>query len=124
LKNSLLNYGLIDVAVAFSQVQGAMRCFVDDFSRLADWRAAVHRGGVSARHSANSRQWKKARKKSNAQHPDGHLAFEGVGILGRAYSCLAHGRDGERLKLKPLPVQPHRGAGCRGSMSGCRRLDV
>ena len=35
--------GLIMVAGAFTQVQGAMRWFVDNFSRLADWRAAVHR---------------------------------------------------------------------------------
>ena len=37
--------GLVMVAGAFSQVQGAMRWFVDNFSRLADWRAAVHRVG-------------------------------------------------------------------------------
>ena len=35
--------GLIMVAGAFAQVQGAMRWFVDNFSRLADWRAALHR---------------------------------------------------------------------------------
>ena len=35
--------GLIMVAGAFAQVQGAMRWFVDNFSRLADWRAAIHR---------------------------------------------------------------------------------
>jgi putative ATP-binding cassette transporter len=40
---SLTLGGLIMVAGAFTQVQGVMRWFVDNFSRLADWRAAVHR---------------------------------------------------------------------------------
>ncbi|WP_212496903.1 ABC transporter ATP-binding protein/permease, partial [Bradyrhizobium liaoningense] len=40
---SLTLGGLIMVAGAFTQVQLALRWFVDNFSRLADWRAAVHR---------------------------------------------------------------------------------
>src|ERR1019366_4138559 len=52
---SLTLGGLIMVAGAFTQVQGAMRWFVDNFLRLADLGGALH--------------------------PDGHLAFEGVRIL-------------------------------------------
>src|SRR5664279_4684752 len=40
---SLTLGGLIMVAGAFTQVQGAMRWFVDNFSSLADWRAAIYR---------------------------------------------------------------------------------
>ena len=79
---SLTLGGLIMVAGAFSQVQWAMRWFVDNFSRLADWRAAVHR--VARFRDAlddlpaieeGSEEIKRA------LHPDGHLAFEGVRIL-------------------------------------------
>jgi putative ATP-binding cassette transporter len=85
---SLTLGGLIMVAGAFSQVQWAMRWFVDNFSRIADWRAAIHR-------VAHFRQAldtlpavrKGADKIKRAPHPDGHLTFDGVHILlpdGRA----------------------------------------
>jgi vitamin B12/bleomycin/antimicrobial peptide transport system ATP-binding/permease protein len=39
-----LTFGfLMQVTDAFSQVQGSLRWFVDQFPRLADWRAALHR---------------------------------------------------------------------------------
>lgn len=74
--------GLIMVAGAFAQVQGAMRWFVDNFSRLADWRSAIHRvarfrealDGLPAV-EAGSPEIKRA------LHPEGHLAFDGVRIL-------------------------------------------
>ena len=74
--------GLIMVAGAFSQVQGAMRWFVDNFSRLADWRAAVHRvarfrealDGLPAVEEG-------AEEIKRGLHPDGLLTLEGVRIL-------------------------------------------
>jgi putative ATP-binding cassette transporter len=70
------------VAGAFSQVQGAMRWFVDNFSRLADWRAAVHRV-ARFREALDDLPAidEGAEEIKRALHPDGHLAFEGVRIL-------------------------------------------
>jgi putative ATP-binding cassette transporter len=74
--------GLIMVAGAFAQVQGAMRWFVDNFSRLADWRAAVHR--VARFREALDHLPaidNDLGEIKHALHPQGHLAFEGVRIL-------------------------------------------
>jgi putative ATP-binding cassette transporter len=74
--------GLIMVAGAFSQVQGAMRWFVENFSRLADWRAAVHRVAHFRESLDNLPAIEEgAEEIRHALHPDGHLAFEGVRIL-------------------------------------------
>jgi len=74
--------GLIMVAGAFAQVQGAMRWFVDNFSRLADWRAALHR---VARFREALDDLPAVEEGSpeieRVLHPDGYLAFEGVRIL-------------------------------------------
>jgi vitamin B12/bleomycin/antimicrobial peptide transport system ATP-binding/permease protein len=74
--------GLIMVAGAFTQVQGAMRWFVDNFSRLADWRAAVHRIARFREALDNLPAIEEdAEEIKRALHPDGHLAFEAVRIL-------------------------------------------
>ncbi|HEX7565139.1 MAG TPA: SbmA/BacA-like family transporter, partial [Bradyrhizobium sp.] len=74
--------GLIMVAGAFSQVQAAMRWFVDNFSRLADWRAAIHRVARFREALDNLPAIEAgAEEIKHALHPDGHLAFEGVRIL-------------------------------------------
>jgi putative ATP-binding cassette transporter len=79
---SLTLGGLIMVAGAFTQVQGAMRWFVDNFSRLADWRAAVHRIARFREALDNLPAIEEdAEEIKRALHPDGHLAFEGVRIL-------------------------------------------
>ena len=79
---SLTLGGLIMVAGAFTQVQGAMRWFVDNFSRLADWRAAVHRVARFREALDNLPAIEEgAEEIKRALHPDGHLAFEGVRIL-------------------------------------------
>ena len=79
---SLTLGGLIMVAGAFTQVQGAMRWFVDNFSRLADWRAAVHRVARFREALDNLPAVEEGAEEINrALHPDGHLVFEGVRIL-------------------------------------------
>lgn len=74
--------GLIMVSGAFSQVQWAMRWFVDNFSRLADWRAAIHR---VARFREALDELPAIREGAaeirHALHPDGQLAFDGVRIF-------------------------------------------
>jgi putative ATP-binding cassette transporter len=79
---SLTLGGLIMVAGAFAQVQGAMRWFVDNFSRLADWRAAVHRVARFREALDDLPAVEEGSEEiKRALHPDGHLAFKGVRIL-------------------------------------------
>ena len=74
--------GLIMVAGAFAQVQGAMRWFVDNFSRLADWRAAIHRVARFREALDNLPAVEEGSEEmKRALHPEGYLAFEGVRIL-------------------------------------------
>src|SRR5664279_708780 len=74
--------GLIMVAGAFAQVQGAMRWFVDNFSRLADWRAAIHRVARFREALDDLPAVEEGSEEiKRALHPDGHLAFESVRIL-------------------------------------------
>ena len=74
--------GLIMVSGAFSQVQWAMRWFVDNFSRLADWRAAIHRVARFREALDDLPAIEEgAEEISRAPHPEGRLAFEGVRIL-------------------------------------------
>jgi putative ATP-binding cassette transporter len=74
--------GLVMVAGAFSQVQWAMRWFVDNFSRLADWRAAIHRVARFREALDNLPAVEEGSEEiTRALHPEGNLAFEGVRIL-------------------------------------------
>jgi len=74
--------GLIMVAGAFTQVQLALRWFVDNFSRLADWRAAVHRVARFREALDNLPAVEEGAEEIKRElHPEGHLAFEGVRIL-------------------------------------------
>jgi len=79
---SLTLGGLIMVAGAFGQVQGAMRWFVDNFSRLADWRAAIHRVARFRETLDDLPAVEEGAEEIKRElHPDGHLAFEGVRIF-------------------------------------------
>jgi putative ATP-binding cassette transporter len=79
---SLTLGGLIMVAGAFSQVQWAMRWFVDNFSRLADWRAAIYRVARFREALDDLPAVEEgAEEIKRALHPDGRLTFESVRIL-------------------------------------------
>src|SRR5512140_3560063 len=70
------------VAGGLSQVQWAMRWFVDNFSRLADWRAAIHRVARFREVLDDLPAVEEgAEVIERALHPDGCLAFQGVRIL-------------------------------------------
>ena len=74
--------GLMMVTGAFTQVQGAMRWFVDNFSRLADWRSAIYR---IARFRAALDDLPAIEEGvetiTRSENPDGNLSFEGIRIL-------------------------------------------
>ena len=73
--------GLMMVVGAFTQVQWAMRWFVDNFSSIADWRAALHRVARFREALDNLPAIEEgAEEIVRSPHPDGHLTFEGVAI--------------------------------------------
>jgi putative ATP-binding cassette transporter len=78
-----LTFGsLMMVTGAFGQVQGSLRWFIDHFSRLADWRAAIHR--VSRFRAAIESVPVAEPKSGGIQRtidPSGRLAFNGLKIL-------------------------------------------
>jgi putative ATP-binding cassette transporter len=81
-KGSLTLGNLIMVSGAFSQVQYAMRWFVDNFPRLADWRAAIHRVARFREALDDLPAIEEGTEEIKiALHPDGHLRFEDVRIL-------------------------------------------
>ena len=79
---SLTLGSLMMMTGAFGQVQGSLRWFVDSFSRLADWRAAIRR---VARFRAAMDDLpvvdEGAQKIELKLSPDGNLVFKGVRIL-------------------------------------------
>ncbi|MBM3527433.1 MAG: ABC transporter ATP-binding protein/permease [Alphaproteobacteria bacterium] len=79
---SLTLGGLIMVSGAFSQVQWAMRWFVDNFPRLAEWRAAAHRVARFRESLDHLPAIEEGTPEIEiAEHPDGWLSFEDVTIL-------------------------------------------
>lgn len=74
--------GMIMVTGAFNQVQAAMRWFVDNFSKLADWRSAMHRIARFREALDNLPAIEEATASiSRSEHPEGNLSFEGLRIL-------------------------------------------
>lgn len=79
--------GLMMVVGAFNQVQQALRWFVDNYARIADWRASLHRVVVfdEALKSLDDEGQEESRIELRP-HPEGRLAFRDVSVL------LADGR--------------------------------
>jgi putative ATP-binding cassette transporter len=79
--------GLMMVVGAFNQVQQALRWFVDNYAKIADWRASLHRVVVfdEALKALDDEEQSEARIEIRP-HPEGRLAFRNVSVL------LADGR--------------------------------
>jgi putative ATP-binding cassette transporter len=80
--NGRLSFGeLMMVVGAFAQVQSALRYFVDNFPRLADWRSSVVRVNMF-RHAMRELDLAAEAEHCIAlePHPAGELAFEGLVI--------------------------------------------
>ena len=101
--------GLMMVVGAFSQVQQALRWFIDNFSRIADWRATLQR--ILAFRSALSALEEKvegAERIKVTAHPGGNLAFEHLSVSlpdGRAVLAehTVEVMPGERVLLVGEP---------------------
>jgi putative ATP-binding cassette transporter len=104
--NGNLSFGeLMMVVGAFSQVQMALRYFVDNFPKIADWRSAVLRV-ASFRRAVGDLDHLVAESHTIeiAPHPQGWLSFENVSIAMSDGSVIiedatAEVRPGERVLL-------------------------
>lgn len=73
--------GLMMVVGAFTQVQTALRYFVDQFPRFADWRSAIGRVSLFKEAMEDLEDDIDTQERLElAPHPEGKLAFEGVSI--------------------------------------------
>ena len=104
--------GLMMVVGAFNQVQQALRWFIDNFSRIADWRATLLRI-VSFRSAlcAFEGMGRGTERIEVTTHPSGNLAFEHLSVSlpeGRAAleEHTVEVRPGERVLLVG---EPHAG---------------
>ncbi|MEJ1158959.1 ABC transporter ATP-binding protein/permease [Prosthecomicrobium sp. N25] len=77
-----LSFGsLMMVVGAFTQVQTALRYFVDQFPRIADWRSAVTRVSTFRDALADLEDDINAQERLKVEpHPEGKLTFDGVAI--------------------------------------------
>ncbi|MDJ1158056.1 ABC transporter ATP-binding protein/permease [Chelatococcus sp. SYSU_G07232] len=101
-----LSFGrLMMVVGAFFQVQQALRWFVDNFSRIADWRATLLRVAAFRRALIEvEAPGRKAERIELVAHPDRALAFEDLRIVsGTGSATLNAGRieiaPGERILI-------------------------
>jgi len=91
--------GLMMVVGAFNHVQNALRWFVDNFPRIADWRATLLR--VTAYRDSLQRletMGEGAPRIERSEHRDGSLTMENVQVL------LTNGRatlEDELIEVKP-----------------------
>lgn len=95
--------GMMMVVGAFNQVQAALRYFVDNFPKIADWRSAVLRVATFRQAALDLEEVTAENGKIDIQpHPKGWLSFEGLSIALSDGSILiedatAEIRPGERV---------------------------
>lgn len=97
--------GMMMVVGAFNQVQAALRYFVDNFPKIADWRSAVLRVATFRQAAIDLEEATAENGKIDIQpHPKGWLSFEGLSIALSDGSILiedatAEIRPGERVLI-------------------------
>jgi vitamin B12/bleomycin/antimicrobial peptide transport system ATP-binding/permease protein len=101
-----LSFGeMMMVVGAFNQVQAALRYFVDNYPKIADWRSAVLRlAGFRQAALDLDRIATGSRRIEICNHPDGWLSFEHLSIALNDGSILieeatAEVRTGERVLI-------------------------
>src|SRR5258706_5289240 len=105
LHGSLDLGGLMMVIGAFGQVQQSLRWFVDNFARIADWRAAVNRVSSFRDAIRTLDDYENDNEQIKLEpHGMGHLAFKNVSILladgGEVISeATAYIAPGERVLI-------------------------
>lgn len=97
--------GLMMVVGAFNQVQQSLRWFVDNFPKIADWRAAMHRVAVFRDAIDGVDHYEEGTEQIQIlPHPEGHLSFENLRIRlidGEVVieDATAHIHPGERVLI-------------------------
>ena len=108
-----LSFGeMMMVVGAFNQVQSALRYFVDNFPKIADWRSAVLR--VATFRQAALDLDEVAAESSNIEispHPKGWLSFEGVSIALSDGSILIEDATAEIQPGERVLIMGESGAG-------------
>ena len=108
-----LSFGeMMMVVGAFNQVQSALRYFVDNFPKIADWRSAVLR--VATFRQAALDLDEVAAETSNIEispHPKGWLSFEGVSIALSDGSILIEDATAEIQPGERVLIMGESGAG-------------
>ncbi len=101
-----LSFGeMMMVVGAFNQVQSALRYFVDNFPKIADWRSAVLRVATFRQAALDLDEVTAKNRRIDIQsHPKGWLSFEGLSIALNDGSILiedatAEIRPGERVLI-------------------------
>lgn len=108
-----LSFGeMMMVVGAFNQVQSALRYFVDNFPKIADWRSAVLRVATFRQAALDLDEVAaESRKIDIGPHPKGWLSFEGVSIALSDGSILIEDATAEIQPGERVLIMGESGAG-------------
>jgi putative ATP-binding cassette transporter len=108
-----LSFGeMMMVVGAFNQVQSALRYFVDNFPKIADWRSAVLRVATFRQTALDlDVVAAESRRIDIAPHPQGWLSFEGVSIALSDGSILIEDATAEIKPGERVLIMGESGAG-------------
>ena len=108
-----LSFGeMMMVVGAFNQVQSALRYFVDNFPKIADWRSAVLRVATFRQTALDLDEVAaESRRIDIAPHPQGWLSFEGVSIALSDGSILIEDATAEIKPGERVLIMGESGAG-------------
>jgi putative ATP-binding cassette transporter len=104
--------GMMMVVGAFNQVQAALRYFVDNFPKIADWRSAVLRVATFRQAAIDLEEVATENGTIDIQpHPKGWLSFEGVSIALSDGSILIEDATAEIQPGERVLIMGESGAG-------------
>ncbi|MCG7393608.1 ABC transporter ATP-binding protein/permease [Microvirga sp. ACRRW] len=104
--------GMMMVVGAFNQVQAALRYFVDNFPKIADWRSAVLRVATFRQAAIDLEEVTIQNGKIDiAPHPQGWLSFEGLSIALSDGSILIEDATAEIKPGERVLIMGESGAG-------------
>jgi putative ATP-binding cassette transporter len=108
-----LSFGeMMMVVGAFNQVQSALRYFVDNFPKIADWRSAVLRVATFRQAALDLDEVAAENRRIDiAPHPQGWLSFEGVSIALNDGSILIEDATAEIKPGERVLIMGESGAG-------------
>src|SRR5918993_5286297 len=108
-----LSFGeMMMVVGAFNQVQSALRYFVDNFPKIADWRSAVLRVATFRQAALDIDEVAAENRRIDiAPHPKGWLSFEGVSIALNDGSILIEDATAEIKPGERVLIMGESGAG-------------